>query len=656
MISGAVHILGAAAAISAVLYLPGAAWSWVLRPHSRVEAAALSLALGLCAMLLPLILLAEAGCFSAAAVAIWATLVTLAGAFAGRLRGARDAAPGGIVLLAGVAILLSLPQRGEWLAGGWDPGVNMNQGLLLARTGAVEQPPDPLRAAALQQAPGAFARESFGFVEAFPGVPADPQTGALRPYFYRATPTLVALLDTVAGRAAALRVNQVAGWIACLLFAGALAVCAATMRAHLVIPGVLLFALQPLFLAHVSVPASEMLELAVICATGLLLARRNDCPSALLLAAVLTLGALNRVSFLFHQALLLILLVCGEARDANRSAVAIRHLAVACSLTAGLAWYTWVSPESLQKLRHLQPALHGLAAASVAAALAVDGALLHRRSGAPAWTRWSLAAVPLIFAARESLRHEAWLQFAGNLPVWIAYAGPLLLAVAAAGLLLAARRLPLTLWLCWLATALVAALIHRHAAELYPWATKRWMPWTVPLLATGAAALVHAACATRRPWSRWFGIGLALALCAATLPSTLRAWRSTEYNGSAAALDRLAATLRPDDLVISDHFLWGTPLALAHGFTVLNAEPLLAGQGNPDPAPAVLRRTGRRVVLVTSTKGALRDWPLPFANAVPLADPIAFTTRERIQHRSQRGFSTRERTFVLQAHAWEPTP
>lgn len=654
--SSAVHILGAAVAISAVLYLPGAAWCWALRPASRVEAAALSLAFGLCVILLPLILLAETGCFSTAAIATWAALVTLAGVFAGRLRSARDATPGGLVLLAGLAILLSLPQRGEWLAGGWDPGVNLNQGLLLARTGAVEQPPDPLRAAALQQASDAFARESFGFVEAFPGVPADPETGALRAYFYRATPTLVALLDTVAGRAAALRANHVAGWIACLLFAGALAACATPTRASLVIPGVVLFALQPLFLAHVSLPASEILELAVICATGLLLARRNDCPSAILLAAVLTLGALNRVSFLFHQALLLLLLVCGEARDSNRSAVAIRHLAVACSLTAGLAWYTWVSPESLQKLRHLQPALLGLAAASVAAALAVDGALLHRRRGAPAWTQWALAAVPLIFIARESLRHEAWIQFAGNLPAWIAYTGPLLLIAAAVGLFLAARRLPLALWLCWLATALFAALIHRHAAELYPWATKRWMPWTVPLLATGAAALVHAACAVHRPWSRGLGIGLALVLCAVTLSPALRAWRSTEYNGSAAALDRLAATLRPDDLVLADHFLWGTPLALAHGFTVLNAEPLLAGLGNPDRVPALLRQSGRRVVLVTSTSDALRKWPAPLTNAVALADPIAFTTRERIQHRSQRGFSTRERTFVLQAHAWEPTP
>ena len=155
--------------------------------------------------------------------------------------------------------------------------------------------------------------------------------------------------------------------------------------------------------------------------------------------------------------------------------------------------------------------------------------------------------------------------------------------------------------------------------------------------------------------SRFFGA--ALVRCPKN-PFAIRFAASCRLKPDAlnVALETLAAQLRPDDLVVADHFRWGTPLALAQGFTVLNAKPLLAGHGDAERAATFLAQTGRRVVLFSSTSAGLAAWPAVFRDARPLHDAIPLEIRERIQHRSNRGFDTRARTAVLQAAEWKPAP
>ncbi len=644
--------------VAVLLLLPGLAWTRQRDVASELERIGAALVIGLPAAILPAVFLAEAGIFSAQGVWISAGLIAVTG-----IRCGGGIAPGAgrafILFAALLFALLLTPPRGEWILGGWDPGVNMNQGLLVSRTGAVAQEPDNVLAGALRAARESFSRTSFGFVEAFPGIPIDPETGAYRPYFYRATPTWIAVLDQLAGRAAALRANQILAFVAAVLFAAFLS--AGGVRRPFALAGGALFLLSPIVLAHHGDPASEMLELSVVCAAGFLLARPRDCPHAILLALVLLLGAFNRVSFLFHIALLLSILALWEAGEDDRSSVSIRHLAAGAALTLGLAWYTWVTPDSLIKVRHLLPALHTAIYASVGLTLLTDlSSAVLRRTGHARVLRWLRAMrmaallVPLGLLAREAMRSDAWMEFLRNVPAWFAYAPPLLAVAGLIGLVWHGARAPSAPWLLWSATALLTVLLHRHAAELYPWATKRWLAWSPPLLLAGALLLADHLSMRIATYGRALGWALLGGIALGFAPLSYSAWNAAEHRGAPRALEALAAQLRPDDVVVADHFRWATPLALSMGFTALNAEPLLAGLGDTEAAVRGLTETHRRIVLLTSTKRGIDAWPDPFRTARPLIDPIRLETRERIQHRSHRAFQTRARDYTLQLYEWDP--
>lgn len=657
--SNVLNTFHAALAIGALLLLPGMAWAHSVAPTGRLGFLGASIAIGLPLCVLPAIFLAEVGIFSKNTVFLTAVLATILGARHGRGTLLRNSAPIFFLFVAILFVLLLTPSPGEWILGGWDPGVNANQGLLLARTGRVGQAPNPLLADTIRAAPNSFTREHFGFTELFPGVPIDPQSGAIRPYFYRVTPAWIAVLDTLAGREIALRGNQVLALLACALLAACLGSQPTILKGIALAIAALLFA-HPIVVAHHGDPASEMLELVIVVASGFLLAQPKQPANAAILFLLLLVGALNRPSFLFHLALLLSIVALWDFSESDRRLAVTFHLAIAGAMLAGFSWYLWCTPESLVKIQHWMPLIFTAGAVSVVLTLAANGTA-HLLRSYPGWfapsrkhLRLALFAIPLFFAMWESMRSDAWSEFLRNAPAWLHYAHPLLAGAALLGLLWRGWRGPFTPWIAWLSISLFAALIHRYAAELYPWATKRWLAWSPPLIAAGIAFLANG---LSEKWPR-AGKAVALAILviamAAALPRAYQAWKAREHLGSLAALDHLAGFLRPTDLVVSDHFRFGTPLSLAYGFDVLNAEPLLAGAGRPEDAAAALSGVPRRIVLLTSTRAGLAAWPESFRSTIPLCEPMRVETQERIQHRRNRGFATRERAYTLQLHEWKP--
>ncbi|MCO6400308.1 MAG: hypothetical protein J5I99_03660 [Verrucomicrobia bacterium] len=642
--------LKSATILTALFYIPGLSWVWLFHPRTRIGATAWAIALGLPAILLPSIALAEFGLFSWTALWVLAAAITLLGLAVGRARHYCYGRAGIAVLSVILFAVFLWPNRGEWIAGGWDPGVNTNQGLLLARTGRLAQPQNPAVATLLREAPQAFARDRAGFTEVFPGFPVDPESGGLRPYFYRATPTFIAIAKLAAGRDAALRANHVLWIFALALFVALLA--SADIPPLGIGLGALALLLHPIVLAHTATPASEMLELALVCATGLLLCSKERA-APILLFGILLLASLNRASFLFHQAILLLVLVGWDAGETDRRVVTIRHLAIASSLLAGIAWYTWVAPNAVVKLQHLRPVFGVLTMGSLATFLMADSLFAIWK---PKRTLRLLAFAGLTaLLLRELLRATPWDEFLGNASAWLAYAPPVAVVLAAIGCALHARKSPLAPWLIWLLTALFLVLLRRHTAELYPWATKRWLAFSPPLLAAGAALMLHAA-HTRSRLMRGLATAVVLLALGSTLPRARAAWQSTEYNGAVRALDAIASNIRSDDIVVSDHFLWGTPLALAYGATVLNAEPLLDGRGSSEEVARALAQSHRRILFLTSTRREMAIWPPVLQGAYPLTDAVSLSTTTRIQHRKNRGFERQNSSSRLRLFLWTPTP
>lgn len=76
---------------------------------------------------------------------------------------------GMVALWIGFFIVLLLPQRGEWVVGGWDPGVYLNQGVLVSQQGSFYPEALPCYKNLSEEAFAAFTRGRGNYIEAFPG-------------------------------------------------------------------------------------------------------------------------------------------------------------------------------------------------------------------------------------------------------------------------------------------------------------------------------------------------------------------------------------------------------------------------------------------------------------------------------------------------------
>jgi hypothetical protein len=194
-----------------------------------------------------------------------------------------------------------------------------------------------------------------------------------------------------------------------------------------------------------------------------------------------------------------------------------------------------------------------------------------------------------------------------------------------------------------LGLAVLVLLIRKHAADLYPYATKRFLPFGVPLAALLAGGWLESAAPGRRR-----GLLLALAaLCALlVLPKSLTARRAVEYRGVVQAIEELAQHLAPGDLVVADHFWYGTPLMCWNGFQVLNGERIWSsGDGERAKAAAAFlaaqQARGKRIRWVTSTERGMAVYPPPLTATNRLWSSPPFEFREIAHHRNARGFELR---------------
>ena len=274
--------LACAVGLTLRLWLPGLAWLpfvdglWAEgrgRWERMAAAGAAALTLGLAAVTLLRLLAAEAGWAGRAGEwAAWAAITGLGLALSlwrarGRLReAAASCAPAaGTVCAAWMAAML-LPRAGEWFLGGWDPGVYVNQGYALSRTGTFHPPTPELWHRLTAEELTAFTRGETKYLEAFPGVPLDPRTRAIEPYFFRLMPAWVSVLADHGGLRAAVRVNLFGGVAALFVFLAFVRAAGSPWR-HALAAAALL-AVHPIWLYHLHVPISEMLELWLLAGIG----------------------------------------------------------------------------------------------------------------------------------------------------------------------------------------------------------------------------------------------------------------------------------------------------------------------------------------------------------------------------------------------------
>jgi hypothetical protein len=115
-----------------------------------------------------------------------------------------------IVVVAGFLFI----QPFEYIIGGWDPGVYMNTGINIAKTGSIIIHDDFLRSLSSEDQK-VFSHKRNDLVQKYPGFPiVDSENGTILPYFYHLYPVWIAVFYSLFGVRSALLANAVFGLMA----------------------------------------------------------------------------------------------------------------------------------------------------------------------------------------------------------------------------------------------------------------------------------------------------------------------------------------------------------------------------------------------------------------------------------------------------------
>jgi hypothetical protein len=308
--------------------------------------------------------------------------------------------------------------------------------------------------------------------------------------------------------------------------------------------------------------------------------------------------------------------------------------------------------------------------------LAMDAVALHpglrrRAVEAPPWLPWVGAALAAagVAAGLWAARLAPDNPDAVTLARMLSYVGYAVAAFSATGILLAFLDpdMPRTfrgVLLFWIALSAVLVLkINKWTMPLYPWATRRYLLCVVPAVCAGLGLLL------RFLWrKRARGMAAARAAAAAVVLVAVaceagpacRAFTVREHAGAMEVLRRVAEQVREEDVLVADQSVWATPLCLAFGRNVLQAEQFYrrGPEAAADGAAALQRLAGEgwRVRFLTSTPQGLGVYP---GLRLPASEDWScgpFTNRSVIQHRNATGFRVREREKVFRLFTLQTIP
>lgn len=678
--------IGGASQLLICLVLPGLAWGWVLPSGSDARNGGLLLRasvkiaevafVSLVTVLLLVLLLAE---FSLLHPGVWWPVVLACSAAGLALGWRRDrhrlqahllhSLPGVVVLGVGLLAVLSWPDRGQWLAGGWDPGVYVNEGVQVSRAGTFYPPAQPAYRVLAQHGVGLLSRGIQGFEEAFPGIPVDPATGAFAFYFYRPAVAWHAFCALCCGVGGALVAPALAVFVAVVFLAGFLAAAGATVSQLVFV--LLLFCTSPLVLYHSHTPCAEAVELALVGGLACVWTRRSEHIAYVgLLGVGLFAAAVNRPSFLlFGGVLALITAVLNLGRRDSRPLA--EPFGMLLGLGLAVLYYQGVTPQSVVKISYMYRfILRALTILGVGALwVGVVGSLPRLRRGLsrirPEWLYLAATSGLLLVGAwlYATDPRSAW-ELRHNTRVFLDYTSWTLAGLAAAGWVLWVGRIPRRSyathaggWILFLMTVGLMTLARKSVAELYPWATKRYLLFAPAVVALLGSLPIAALWRRKRRAAAYALLGLLLVswFDSGHAGRIRRAWTHTEYNGLRDRLDAIAARLEERDVVLVDHFAWATPLCMVYGKQALNGVATWAHSERTDRMLRFfedLAAQDMRIYFLTSSACGMDIFPARLQNAELVVRLPHCTYRTIAHHERSRDYWKRESVFDFRLYRW----
>ncbi|MCK5528819.1 MAG: hypothetical protein KAI74_03990 [Kiritimatiellae bacterium] len=576
-----------------------------------------------------------------------------------------SAVPGMVFLFLAFLSIMALPKRGEWLVGGWDPGVYLNQGISMANNDSRMH-----KGLTFSELNGEeqllFRHDRHNRKQFAPGILVDDEAKALRFQFFPLTPSLSANLYRCGGVRAATRMNHFAAVMSLLTIACFLILVSSSFHALL---AVFILCLQPIFLWHLQMPISEMLQQFIV--FGMLIAYSNrDKGVGFMLLVFLSILAsvLNRFSFLPFAGMLL---AAGAVSDRLTYGAALtketktKHLLyVGLLIAAGaLSWYS--SPVAVGGWSgSIATGILSLTALSmvvvVFAMFAPLDKIVVRLKQVPLgymsilwllWVPFFIFAPPIMFRIEETVDQH-------NLIHALYYIGIVIALCAWGGTILVwlfrKTSNELRTYLLF-ATAVISVLMLRKFIEpIYPWATRRYLHILVPCIAIMASYFLSHVGLLFHKGKKIISVICCLILLAGIIeliPKDKAAIRGVEFDGIATILSGVDEVIPENAIILVDHFLYATPLTCVYNRDVLiisdmDKKDLAVKKEKLDKALKVLARLSleKPIYIFTVTEEGLDFFP----SKIDVDEEILFdqelVIKKMIHHRNRHSFEMQSST------------
>ncbi len=587
--------------------------------------------------------------------------------------------------LAGL-VLIVMPPRSEWLAGGWDPGIYVNNALAISRDAGVGGRPETVYTHLSHEERLLFMRIDGRYHEAFPATPVRMDDGSMPLYFFHLTPMCGALFHRMGGMDLLYRMPgllAIWGLFPALALFGALG-----FGARLRWVGLGCMLLSAIWWYHQAIPTSEMLYLFLLLGGVLLYIQsvRDESTHPWGPALVCFAATVNHMN---AAVLLGFMLLFASALESAGQMAGRGRRAIGCfaALILAVGWNLLFAEMTILRLEEKDQILRVVLPVLAACA---GGALLLARFSVPLrwgesamrlmgvagvlagavmilaglgmsteWTRpWmirTLGNLPLMGSVLEGFMRIVPFQGAGNI-VW-AGMGLIWLGKDRSRSRLALRAVTLAL-----GGVLLALLIAPGIAALYPWALRRYVMFLVPFLAlTQTFAILRLT--ENGPFGKdkrsWLAAVVVLAGILHGATVSLSAMRVGDYRGLGAIVRILDDVVQPDDLIVADDPRWGTPLLLAGGREVVNGR-LLWRRSDPEDHRAYMavlqrlqREQDRRILWLTSTERGMEIYPVIVSGHVEPVFEVRYSYFT-VNHSSRaRFYQQKEHNRVFRYYIWD---
>lgn len=551
------------------------------------------------------------------------------------------------------------PEPGHWIAGGWDPGIYMNQGVAMSRTGSLYPDDQWFHESIPEEHQRSFLRIFKNRHERFPGVVI--KDSRISYEFSRLFPAAIGIFAELGGVELASRTNY---WIGLLCLATAAGWGAMiSVKAMLLFP--VLLAVQPIFTYHTHLPVTEMLELGLVLWAGMIFFQfRTSSGDVVRIAFALFCAILNRFSMVPFSGLFF-LTACVLLRSIDLCAIKRIQILTAYLLSTlmGLAISFVISPVSI----------HGWSITPVLIQVFVWSTLLGTillflplpKTFKPKFQvfvdRAITFALPFMI-----LSLLAFFWFRGQQPhqypylqrllpfIGIGWAVLFLPACLSTGIL---RQFSpgAKMFTLFILSVSLLMMYDPQITEWYPWALRRYLSFNLPMILLMLLLLVEALSRINAPKFIRSGLVPLLLLTAFLFSGKtfLEGLRLRDYRGLEPILASVSEHLPDDAIVISDDPRWGTPLHLIYGKKILCGRGLWQRE-DPKEFEEILGMLSElpKVYFLTSLESEMSIYPeIPSDISVERVislDPITVSTIS--QHPRAARFILQPMTRVFTIH------